>query len=525
MRLWLLSAVLLAGCSGGESDPCFGQPAVCLAVEVTGTAPVLDAIDVAVSGGFGRFTGRAFGSPSDIRLPVKFAALLPSDTVGPLAVEAVGSRVGVPLAYGVASIIVPPSGQRVVVRVASLAADLGVGGPRDLSGINFIPDFANGGGDDFSVTLPDFSNDTPDLAQPFTCQPTSCTAMSAFCGTPSDGCGGTLVCGGPCVLANFATVAAQTLSPARTTAGFATKNGRVYLAGGQDPTGAPIATVQTAPMLSNGTLGAFAAAPSLMAARAGTQAQIVGNNFYVFGGDVGTTVTGPSPTGSVERAPIAANGTLGTFVSGGVALGTPRMYFTSTATAQYVYVLGGFTDAALTTVTNSVERAPILANGTLGAFAPAGVSLVKGRADLFAFATSSYVYVLGGNDVTNNLDTVERAFINADGTLGSFSDAGIKLPTPLDGMVANLIGNSLYVIGGGYNAVDMGGVMYPTNVLVSTVTGGVLGPFTNAIGVSLRAGRAGQASVVVGSSLYELGGANTTLATQILGSIERAPLQ
>src|SRR6266545_378553 len=60
----------------------------------------------------------------------------------------------------------------------------------------------------------------------------------------------------------------------------------------------------------------------------------------------------------------------------------------------------------------------------------------------------SFVYVVGGVAAFGAKDTIERAAINSDGTLGAFSDTGQRLVTKLEYASATKLPGALILAGG-----------------------------------------------------------------------------
>jgi hypothetical protein len=107
-------------------------------------------------------------------------------------------------------------------------------------------------------------------------------------------------------------------------------------------------------------------------------------------------------------------------------------------------VIGGTNGSA------NVEVATIDSDGILTDFANTGAQLVTPRMSHAAVVLGSTLYVIGGRDTSlNALDSVEAAPINADGSLGAFATlTNVKLQTKRYGHSADVIGNSIVVVGG-----------------------------------------------------------------------------
>ncbi|MBM3276357.1 MAG: hypothetical protein FJZ00_14480, partial [Candidatus Sericytochromatia bacterium] len=114
---------------------------------------------------------------------------------------------------------------------------------------------------------------------------------------------------------------------------------------------------------------------------------------------------------------------------------------------NYVYVFGGASSNGTTDNITSVVRATVNADGTLGAFATvAGINLVTARTYATSIVTGPYLYVISGNFPGTN--TVERAAIDAGGNLGAFATvAGLTVTTARFSAGLSRVGNTVYVIG------------------------------------------------------------------------------
>lgn len=163
-------------------------------------------------------------------------------------------------------------------------------------------------------------------------------------------------------------------------------------------------------------------------------------------------------------------------------------------TGSYFYLIGGAGSDGRASAT--VERALVNADGTLGPFELVpGASLRTARRDAAIARLGNRVFILGGSSGVA-LDTIESAVIDTDGVLGAFSNVdGVTLASPRSGHVAEVIGRSIYVLGGTSTQVE--------RALVDA--SGAFGSFIPAASiVTLRRSR--PASVVAGGHLYLLGG-------------------
>ncbi|MBU6427775.1 MAG: IPT/TIG domain-containing protein [Cyanobacteria bacterium REEB65] len=267
----------------------------------------------------------------------------------------------------------------------------------------------------------------------------------------------------------------------------------LYAIGGLNPTSGVVATIERAPIYPDGSLGAFTTVSglSLVTPRYLFSTAVIGSTLYVVGG---TSSSGDLQT--VEQATIYSDGTLGAFsTDSGVTLVNPTSGHSSAVIGGYLYILGGGA-ASSGAYYNAIERAPINASGTLGAFSTYSGSLTAARFGVSSAVIGNYVYAFGGWNGAAAQNTIERAVINPDGSLGSFASvAGVTLQSGLVYSSTAIIGNSLFVLGGtnGANLTEQA----PIN------SDGTIGTFSLDGGGSALMG---QSRVVLGNYLYELGG-------------------
>lgn len=115
--LWGL-LTLTPGCS---TDPCNGQPAICLSVRVVGNIAGLDQLSFAVDNPTRQML-RSPQTPGAVRLPAKIALVLPSTTRGSVDVKVVGLMREVGIAQGQGSIM--PDGRSRIPLTIELTSGL-----------------------------------------------------------------------------------------------------------------------------------------------------------------------------------------------------------------------------------------------------------------------------------------------------------------------------------------------------------------------------------------------------------------
>jgi len=246
-------------------------------------------------------------------------------------------------------------------------------------------------------------------------------------------------------IGTFATVMDSSLVTPREYQTTAAVGNYLYVVGGDDGT-SPINSVERAPINPDGSLEMFATISTapLVTPRTHVSIAVVGTSFVAVGGED----TNKAALSSVEQAAANNDGSFGTFATvPGIALETPRYLHTTAIAGNYIYVVGGNNGTAFLA---SVERAIINADGSLGTFATITGGLVRARMSHASVVADGQLYVLGGvNGPLANVNDVERAAVGADGSLGKFeSIPGVAFVTPRVGTAMAVIKNYVYAFGG-----------------------------------------------------------------------------
>jgi hypothetical protein len=217
---------------------------------------------------------------------------------------------------------------------------------------------------------------------------------------------------------------------------------------------------------------------------------------YAMGGFDGMVTT----YDNVDRAPIAADGTVGSWVSE-TPLPMAMGGFTGTVVTNQLIVIAGGMEAN-GTITDQSFTSVIHDDGTLGAWQPAG-STQHPRMHGGQIVSGDTVYVLGGFDSPSVWDDVVRATVSSSGTLSAWTSAG-KLPGPRSHFSISLIDGYIYITGG----LDVSAFQNPPNLTeVSRAeigADGSVGPWTTL--TPLLVGLATHASFFYGGYLYVAGG-------------------
>jgi hypothetical protein len=194
-------------------------------------------------------------------------------------------------------------------------------------------------------------------------------------------------------------------------------HGRIYVAGGNDSTGVPVAKVYSAKINADGSLAAWQTLQDLPAALAYHQLVAAGGYLYALGGttaavDPVSNAQSASAQGAVYFNAInIRNGALAslTWNTNAAAMGKPREKFTAVAAGSYLLVSGGLYNGA-STGSSEQSYAAINADGTIGSFngatgvhtitaSTSGYNFYNHAATLFVDASGNpHVLVVGGAD-------------------------------------------------------------------------------------------------------------------------------
>lgn len=292
----------------------------------------------------------------------------------------------------------------------------------------------------------------------------------------------------------------------RSSAGSAIYNGYIYIAGGCTAIislcSAVTDNVQYAPLNPDGSIGTWANTTdsTLPSALSHAKMVVVGGTLYFVGG-TNTTPTSsasvyygtPDSSGNVSSWNTASNGLPGARARHGVTVWNNR-----------IYVAGGLDGAGA--VSNVIYASPSLASGgdITSAWTATGMTaFTTARRDLVSIAYGGQMYVMGGFDGTNHLLDVQYAPINSDGTIGAWSQTE-KLPqrvSQADGFASN---GFLYLFGG------WGGGDCTNNTYVIPINAnGSLG-YWSQTNVRFSPSRLGPSMSYSGGRAYMLGGYNCT---------------
>ncbi|TAK26291.1 MAG: hypothetical protein EPO26_00310 [Chloroflexota bacterium] len=250
------------------------------------------------------------------------------------------------------------------------------------------------------------------------------------------------------------------------------------------PTGVPILA----------TVTSWQPGPALPAPRGSSNSAVtIGRYVYVVGG----CTSGQVGLDTVLRALVNADGSLGPWetLPGRLNLGRCQV-----AAAHYNGVLYAVTGAAASgPYYNTVERAVVNADGSLGPFVVDASTLPVGLIGHGAAAASGYLYAVGGYaDGVGHQAAARYARINADGSLGPWQSTS-SMSVARNGVSIVERAGLLYAVGG-----DPGGGGH-ASVEAAQITGsGALGSWT-VVG-TMATGRTYFGATVAGGRLFAAGG-------------------
>lgn len=220
-------------------------------------------------------------------------------------------------------------------------------------------------------------------------------------------------------------------------------NGRLYAIGGDDGNGGVYNTIERATIQSDGSLSNWEIISYMSESRYALDAVTINGYIYILGGDNGRD----SRLSSVERAAFYDDGSIGNWETVNT-MNTERANFSAVIIKNFLYVLGGWNkrfEANNQSAISSVEWAIINPDGSLGDWNFAQ-SLEVPTEGLAAVSAGGMIFVFGGDNRSQTLDSVQQAEINRDGIIVSWKTIE-TLPAPRTGLEAVYI-DSIYLIGG-----------------------------------------------------------------------------
>ncbi len=219
------------------------------------------------------------------------------------------------------------------------------------------------------------------------------------------------------------------------------KNYVYVVGGGQGEHGKILLdTVERAEIQPDGTLGKWSIEPfKLNSKRRCTKVAVIGSHLYAFGGFGGILLD------SVERAEILPDGSLDEWVVLTDTMTVARYIHGVKKVQNRIYMIGGH-DKEKGVGIADVEWSQEDSEGWLETW-QLSKPLQIGRYGLATLQQGDYLYAMGGLDGAAYLDSIEKAKINKDGSLGAWQFT-TPLQSPREGISALIVNDAAYVIGG-----------------------------------------------------------------------------
>ncbi len=230
-------------------------------------------------------------------------------------------------------------------------------------------------------------------------------------------------------------------------------DGSIYVVGGGNgPNGHNLLkSTERAKILPDGTLGPWVTEKSMMVVpRRCSKVVATKTSIYTFGGYGGTLLD------SVEHADFLPDGSLGEWKLEDKSMLMQRYVNGVKKVGSNAYVIGGH-DATKGVGITDVEWSPLGTEDKRNWQATSPLQI--GRYGLSEVAHGDYLYALGGLTGLEFLDSVEKSKVNADGTLSAW-----QMTTPLNvarGMFSVVeYKNHIYIIGGSNRSEYLNSVEY-----------------------------------------------------------------
>ncbi len=297
-------------------------------------------------------------------------------------------------------------------------------------------------------------------------------------------------------------------------------NGYLYAVGGYEAVTGVLADIEFIKInVSDGSLVSGWSVSSVQINQRWGLSVPVSNSFaYVIGGctnGASPTCSAGGPTDVIQTFQVYNNdsGTPAGFSNSATSYSTNRQRLGGNATVLngYLFMAGGCMGTTdCTTPVTTVSSAPLDANGTIGAWTDqAALPAATGWGKLGAAGGSLY-YVGGQNAAGTAQSTVYYATPSA-GTIGSWATASNGLPNARSNFGFTIWNNRLYVVGGaGTTGCTAANVCATVYVSPQLNTGGDITSAWSTASTSLPVARSGTATVAYANNLYSFGGFDGT---------------
>jgi len=285
------------------------------------------------------------------------------------------------------------------------------------------------------------------------------------------------------------------MNVARAGAAMVIHNNYIYMIAGVDGRNF-LSSTEYAPILANGLIGQWKSGPALVMDRGFTEAIVRNGYIYVVGG--GNGPNGKHLLQSVERAKINDDGSLGQWRLESSQTILPRRCTKLALIGDYLYSFGGYGGTLL----DSVEYAKILEDGSVGQWNMASEPMLLPRYVNSVKSVDGNVYVIGGHDQNKGVGITDVEWANPQfsGDIRSWKNTS-GLNTGRYGLASARNGKTLYALGG------LTGLEYLNSIEKSSVLpSGELSAWQQTTAMTMA--RATFNSVIHNGHFYVLGGTN-----------------
>ena len=241
--------------------------------------------------------------------------------------------------------------------------------------------------------------------------------------------------------------------------------------------------------------------------RAGAAVVHVGKRIYMLGG-----VDGVHFLRSTEFTTIQPDGTLAPW-QGASSMTEERGFFSAVHYHGYIYAVGGGNGENGEHLLRSVERARIFDDGLLGQWRKMDSQLQVPRRCVKLVLSGNTLYAFGGF-AGSLLDTVERAKIQDDGTLGPWMTEDNRLTMPRYVHTVKEVNGNVYMIGGHR---EREGVGHPQVEFATLHNNHFDKPWQRT--TPLNKGRYALAAATQGNWLYALGGLDGAIYQDLIEKV------
>lgn len=311
----------------------------------------------------------------------------------------------------------------------------------------------------------------------------------------------------------------QLLNGRRRAAAFG-YNGYIYVVGGYEAVNGVLADIEFIKVnVSDGSLGSategFDKSAVTINQRWGLSVPVSNSFAYVIGG----CTVGASPSGCTSRTDVVQTFQIYNNDSGApagfstaantYATNPNRIGASSVVLNGYIYTAGGCTSTTdCTTAVDTVSYAALDANGTVGTWSNTTANLPAVRAWGQLETAGGSLYYIGGQSSTATDERTEVYYATpSSGNVTSWGTASNALPSARTKFGATVWNNRIYVVGGMDSSAASTATVYVSPQLNS---GGNIASAWSTGSTSFNVARSGATAVAYANNLYLLGGFDGT---------------